>query len=258
VAEKLTTAGASVLVHGHLEHEVAGTAARLGAVGLVADLAAPDARARLAEQATAVHGRIDILVNNAGIGWSGPFPEMPMPHLRRLVEVDLVAPLELTRLLLPGMLERDRGALCFVSSIAGRVGVAGEAAYAAAKAGLDAFAESLRAEAAGTGIRVGVVIPTAVRTGFFDARGRGYQRTRPRPVAPETVADAVLRTLTHGAPELWVPRWTRVTALLRALAPHSFRALSHRFGEPVRLTDTRRGGADPSYPPRPLNDAPRG
>jgi short-subunit dehydrogenase len=235
VAQRLAATGARVIVHGHIADEVDATTRRLDAVGLVADLAVPEERSRLADQALAAHGRVDVLINNAGVGWSGPFTDMPVHRLRYLLEVDLVAPVELTRLLLPGMLERDCGAVCFVSSIAGRVGVAGEAVYAAAKSGLDAFAESLRAEAARTDIHIGVIVPTVVRTGFFEARGRAYHRSRPRPVTPDRVADAVLRTLTRGTPEIWVPAWPRATAMLRAVAPGPFRALSHRFGEDVRL-----------------------
>lgn len=235
VAQRLSAAGSRVVVHGHIAEQVDATAHRLDAIGLVADLSLPEERARLVEKTLAAHGRVDVLINNAGVGWSGPFTEMSVDQLRYVLEVDLVAQLELTRLLLPGMLERGRGAVCFVSSIAGRVGVAGEAVYAAAKAGLDAFAESLRAEAARTDIHIGVVVPTVVRTGFFEARGRDYDRALPRPVTPDRVADAVLRTLTRGTPEIWVPGWPRVTAVLRAVAPGPFRTLSHRFGEGIHL-----------------------
>ena len=100
------------------------------------------------------YGRVDVLVNNAGFGYSGPLKAMSVDTIRRLVEVDLVAAIELTRDLLPGMIEHKRGAICFVTSIAGRTGVAGEAVYSATKAGLDAFAESLRGETAGSGVNM--------------------------------------------------------------------------------------------------------
>ena len=69
------------------------------------------------------------------------------------------------------MVERDCGAICFVTSIAGRTGVGGEAVYSATKAGLDTFAESLRAETARSGVNVSVVVPGVVDTGFFETRG---------------------------------------------------------------------------------------
>ncbi|MEC3918357.1 SDR family NAD(P)-dependent oxidoreductase [Nocardia sp. CDC160] len=234
-AERLVARGARVLVHGHLAAEVEETADRLGALGLVADFAKPEQRAALVSAALAAYGRVDILVANAGLGWSGPFTAMPPDHLHRVLDVNLVGHLELTRLLLPAMVERGSGSVCFVSSIAGCLGVAGEAVYAAAKAGLDLFAESLRLEAAGSGVDIGVVVPAAVRTGFFTARGRPYGRSLPRPVAPETIADAIVRVIERGRAESWVPRWLRVAAAARTLTPAGYRLLSRRFGEPIRL-----------------------
>jgi short-subunit dehydrogenase len=159
---------------------------------------------------------------------------MTVDEIRRVVEVDLLAAVELTHAVLSGMLDRGRGAICFVSSVAGRTGVAGEAVYSATKAGLDAFAESLRFEAAGTGVHVGVVVPGAVDTGFFEKRGRPNERARPKPVSPEAVADSVLNAVT-GRAEVWIPRWLRVASTIRALTPSAYRRLATRFGEPIRL-----------------------
>jgi short-subunit dehydrogenase len=142
--------------------------------------------------------------------------------------------MRLARLLLPGMVERRTGCLLLVTSVAGRTGVAGEAVYAAAKAGLDAFAESLRLELAGTGVHVGVVVPAAVDTGFFTTRGRAYDRRVPRPVKPETVAQAVVRAIEQDRAETWIPRWIRLAVVVRALSPAGFRRLATRFGESIR------------------------
>jgi short-subunit dehydrogenase len=128
------------------------------------------------------------------------------------------------------MVERRRGAVCFVTSIAGRTGVAGEAVYSATKAGLDAFADSIRVEIAGSGVDISVVIPGAVDTGFFETRGRPYSRDHPKPIAAATVADAVLRAVECGRAEQWRPRWLRVAPTVRALAPGAFRRLAVRFG----------------------------
>jgi len=93
-----------------------------------------------------------------------------------------LAALELTRLLLPGMVERDHGAICFVTSIAGRTGVGGEAVYSATKAGLDTFAESLRARPPDPVSTSASSFPAVVDTGFFETRGAPYTRARPRPI----------------------------------------------------------------------------
>jgi short-subunit dehydrogenase len=155
---------------------------------------------------------------------------MAVDTIRRLIEVDLLAAIELTRLLLPGMVERDRGAICFVTSIAGRTGVGGEAVYSATKAGLDTFAESLRAETARSGVNISVVVPGVVDTGFFETRGAPYTRTRPRPITADAVADAVVRAVEHDRAEVWAPRWLRIAPTVRALAPGAFRRLAVRFG----------------------------
>ena len=197
-AARFAAQGARVLVHGRDPDRTVAVAGEVGGRALLADLAFPEERLRLAAEAIEVFGRVDVLVNNAGIGHSGPLTEMSFDTIRRLVEVDLLAAIELTRALLPGMLEQGRGAVCFVTSIAGRTGVAGEAVYSATKAGLDAFAESLRAETAGSGVDVSVVVPGVVDTGFFDTRGRPYERKRPRPIPPDAVADAVTRAVASG------------------------------------------------------------
>jgi NAD(P)-dependent dehydrogenase (short-subunit alcohol dehydrogenase family) len=105
---------------------------------------------------------VDVLVSNAGLGWAGPVTEMTAAKTAELVAVNLTAPMQLTRLLLPGMAQRGRGRVVFVSSIAGAVGVAGEAVYAATKAGLAMFAESLAYETRGQGVGVSVVVPGVI------------------------------------------------------------------------------------------------
>lgn len=232
-ATSLAAAGARVLVHGRDAERTAGVAAACGGEPLVADLATSAGVDGLAARALAL-GAIDGVVLNAGRGHSGPFAEMTDDRIEELFALDLTGVVRLVRRLLPGMLERGRGHLCFVSSIAGRTGVAGEAVYAAAKAGLDAFAESLRLELDGSGVAVSVVVPGVVATDFFASRGRPYQRRTPKPVAPEEVAAAIVACLTEDRAEAFVPGWLRVAPAVRAVAPGPFRAMSRRFGESVR------------------------
>ncbi|WP_037366522.1 SDR family NAD(P)-dependent oxidoreductase [Amycolatopsis orientalis] len=228
-ARELARSGVHVLLHGRDEDRLAALAQETGGTALAADLADPEAAARLAERALAVTGSVDLLVNNAGLGWAGPLPELSGERLRHLVAVNLTAPLDLTRALLPAMLERDRGQIVFVSSIAGRTGVAGEAVYAAAKSGVDAFADSLRFELHGTGVTVGIVVPGVVRTEFFARRGRPYTRSTPRPVSAERVAAAVVRAAARPG-DYYVPRWLRIPVALRGAAPGPYRTLAARFG----------------------------
>ncbi|MFF0342689.1 SDR family NAD(P)-dependent oxidoreductase [Kribbella sp. NPDC004875] len=231
VAERLATAGARVVVHGRDEQRTAAVATRVGGVPLVGDLAETGT---LADQVLRVHGRVDVLVANAGTGWSGPFVEMRYDEIERLIAVDLVAPLRLTHQLLPPMVERGSGHIALVGSIAGRTAVAGEAVYAATKAAIDIFAESLRLELRGTGVGVSLTVPGVVDTGFFAARGRPYDRSRPRPMPAADVARALVDGITNDRPETVVPGWLRVAPVVRAVAPGAYRLLSARFGEQVQ------------------------
>jgi short-subunit dehydrogenase len=229
-AVRLADAGARVLVHGRDTDRLAALAGRVGGVPLAGDLAEPGTAERLAERALAVADRIDIVVNNAGAGWAGPLADMTPAQVGRLVAVNLTAPVQFTRALLPRMLGRGDGYVMFVSSIAGRLGVAGEAVYAATKGGLDVFAESLRLELAGTGVRVGVLVPGVVDTAFFERRGRPYARRRPRPLPADRLAEALVGMIEGDRAERYVPGWLRAPVAVRAVLPGVYRRLGARFG----------------------------
>src|SRR6266571_579422 len=137
--------------------------------------------------------------------------------------VDLTAPIRLTCLLAEAMAARGRGHVVFVSSIAGAVGVATEAAYAATKAGINYFAESIRYELRPRGVGVSVVLPGVIDTPFFDRRGVPYQRTRPAPIPPERVARAIISAIERNRAEVVVPGWLRLPVWIRGTAPWLFR-----------------------------------
>jgi len=221
VARRLAARGARVLAHGRDEKALR----QLDATPLIADLAEPGAGARLAGAA----GPVDILVANAGVGWAGPFGEMPPAAIDELIAVNLTAPIELTRALLPAF-EGRPGCLIFVTSIAGRMGVAGEAVYSATKAGLDSFAESLRFETYGGNLRVGVVVPGVVETAFFERRGRPYARRSPRPIPAARVADRVVGMIQRGSPEAYSPGWLRLPVAVRGIVPGVYRRLGAKYG----------------------------
>jgi short-subunit dehydrogenase len=157
---------------------------------------------------------------------------MPGECASRVLTVNLAAPVLLTLRLLPEMLARGRGHIVVVSSIAGCLAVREEAVYSASKAGLRSFAESLRWELAGTGIEVSVVVPGVVETPFFARRGRSYERTRPRPVPPERVADTIAGLLAdrRPPPEVFVPGWLWLPARVNGGLPRLTAALARRFG----------------------------
>ncbi|GIH52141.1 hypothetical protein SAMN05421833_105159 [Microbispora rosea] len=225
-ALELSARGARLVLSGRDQEALADVAARTGGEMLPADLSDPSAD--LAVRA----GRVDVLVACAGEGWSGPLARMSGGTAERMIAVNLTAHVQLTRLLLPGMLERGRGHLVYVASIAGVVGVREEAVYAATKAGLLAFAESLRYELPavdGNGVGVTAVVPGVVDTPFFARRGRPYTRRRPAPVAPERVARAIAVAVERDRAEVYVPAWLRLPARLHGAAPGAFRVLARRF-----------------------------
>jgi short-subunit dehydrogenase len=231
VAPLLAERGALLALAGRDPRALAAIAERTGGQALEADLAFPGGAERLAELVLERWGRVDLLVSNAGAGWAGDLATMPMELAERLIALNLVAPVRLTRLLLPGMLERGSGHLVYVTSIAGATGVAREAVYSAAKAGLATFADSVREEVAGAGVTVSVVVPGVVDTPFFDRRGSAYDRSWPAPIPPERVARALLRAVSSDRAEVFAPAWIRLPARLKGAVPGLYRTLALRFGQ---------------------------
>lgn len=187
-----------------------------------ADLSRPGAAARLAAGA----GAVDVLVNCAGIGHYGRVEDA---DAATLFAVNTLAPIELTQALLPGMRERRRGHVVNVGSIVGHVGRPNEAVYAASKAALAIFTESLREELRGTEVGVSLVTPVAVETAFFASRGAPYGRRRPKPVPPERIAAAIVDAIRNDRAEVVVPRWAGIAMRVHGAAPGVFRALARRF-----------------------------
>jgi short-subunit dehydrogenase len=229
-AAELTARGAHVVLHGRSADVLGTIAAELGAKVVATDLQDEQATTDLAYAARDVYGRVDAVVHCAGIGWYGHTAAMPPAKLDELLRVNLRAPLQLTRTLLPDMVARGRGHVAFVASIAGLTGVACEAVYAATKAGLITFADSLRLELHGTGVGVSVVSPGAVRTNFFQRRGTPYGRRIPRPMPPARVATAVVRGMVRGSGDIVLPHWLALAPATRAVAPRVFEALNRQMG----------------------------
>jgi short-subunit dehydrogenase len=231
-ARALADAGARPLIAGRDTGRLADVARQTGGTALTADLGTPDGPAELAEAAreAAGPGGIDLLINNAGIGWAGPIGELTAARTAQLIAVNLTAPIELTRLLLPDMTARGRGHIVFVSSIAGVTAVRGEAVYSAAKAGLGCFAESIDHELAGTGVRTSVIVPGVIDTPFFERRGRPYDRRRPAPLPAQQVARALTGAVEREQSVVFVPAWLRFPAWLHGALPGTFHKLAGRFG----------------------------
>jgi short-subunit dehydrogenase len=128
------------------------------------------------------------------------------------------------------MAGRGSGHVVSVGSIAGHAGGRDEAVYAACKAALAAFSESLRQEHARSPVGFSVVIPGPVATPFFERRGAPYARGFPRPVPAERVAAAIVDAIRRDRAQVVVPGWLGGPMRLRGALPELYRPLVDRFG----------------------------
>ncbi|HEX5182206.1 MAG TPA: oxidoreductase [Allosphingosinicella sp.] len=146
-------------------------------LALPLDVTDADARAAAVEKALRWRGRIDVLANIAGRGSLGAVEEFGPEQLRAQMELNFLAPAELTRLVLPHMRARGAGHVLNLTSIGGLISIGGFGAYCASKFALEAWSEALRDEVAGLGIRVTLVEPGNFRTEFAgDANMRPERR----------------------------------------------------------------------------------
>jgi short-subunit dehydrogenase len=144
------------------------------------DLETPDAPRQIFDRLAAAGKTVDILVNNAGFGVYGHFLDTRWERERALLEVDILALVQLTKLFVAGMVSRKSGYILNVASTAAFQPVPGYAAYAAAKSFVLSFSEALCHELRETGVSCTALCPGMTRTGFFDAAGQAslasYQR----------------------------------------------------------------------------------
>ncbi|MEN3535850.1 SDR family oxidoreductase [Microbispora sp. ZYX-F-249] len=162
---------------------------------LVQDLAEPDAARRIADQLTIRGLNVDLLVNNAGFGTCGRFEEIPTARDHDQLMVNVVALVDLTHEVLPGMLERGRGAIVNVASNAAFQPSPYFAVYGAAKTFVLNFGLALRQEYRRRGIRVLTLCPGPVETAFFDTIGTRNAAVTGSMTTPEPVVRAALRAL---------------------------------------------------------------
>lgn len=139
------------------------------------DLADLDAAPSIAREVLGRTGRVDVLVNNAGYALLGAVEDLPAEEVAREFQVNVFAPVQLCRAVLPTMRAQRYGRIVNVSSLAGRVSVPMMGAYSGTKFALEAFSDSLRAEAKPFGVRVSIVEPGPVRTEFNRTAARVSQ-----------------------------------------------------------------------------------
>jgi short-subunit dehydrogenase len=198
---------------------------------LAADLVSPKAAEAAVDEAEAAGGPIDVLVNNAGVQIVANAHETDPDEGERLLALNVSTPLRLIRRVLPGMIERGRGTVVNVASMAALSPVPGMLYYNASKGALANASEALRGELAGTGVNVLTVYPGPVHTDMGDTAIEKYERTLAAELAPwgtsEELAELVVRGVELGrarivyprayASSLWFPNLSRWLSL--KLAP---------------------------------------
>jgi short-subunit dehydrogenase len=190
---------------------------------IAADLARPGAAAALADDIAGRGLAVDMLVNNAGLGAAGRFDRIAASRTAEILNVNIVALTELTRLLLPSMIERRRGRIMLVASVAGFQPGPHMAAYFASKAYVLSLGEALAYELRGTGVSVTTLCPGATATNFFAAAGADNSvmaRRLRRMMASEEVARAGYRALAAGRRVVITGMMNRVVALAGRYLPH--------------------------------------
>ena len=216
------------------------------AIAIGCDVTSQSDLIRLLETAQRELGPVDILVNNAGIEIPGKLTELTDEESEGILETNLHAPVRLTRLVLPGMLERKRGAIVHVSSMAGKSGAPYNAMYSATKFALQGLNESMQFELEGTGVHMGTVCPGFVAdAGMWVNRGGAAPRFV-QAVSPEKVALAVLKVIRGDLEALVMPGPFRPLLALNTMFPGLQRPLVKRLGVSEAMRGTR-GGA-PSIP----------
>ena len=171
------------------------------------DLGDPEAARQVAEAAAAELGSVDVLVNNAATEPQTRFHVLTLAEIEHVLRVDLISPLLLSRLLLPGMLERGYGRIVNISSLAGHTSFPYTEAYAAAKDGLTAFSRVLNSDYRHTGVSATSLILGPVKDTGVSARTlaeTGLTASTAFSVGPQKVAAATLRAIDRPKPEMVV------------------------------------------------------
>jgi short-subunit dehydrogenase len=208
-----------------------------GALPLPADLADRAARAALPDRIAALGLTPEILVNNAGFSTTGPVWKADPGAELKMVEVDVVAVVDLTTRLLGGMVERGRGALLNVASTAAFQPLPGQAGYAAGKAFVLSYTQSLAGELKGSGVTATALCPGPVDTGFGAAAGFSKEDADSALpgimwVSPANVAKAAVDGLARGRLVVIPGVANRVGSVLSTVTPKSLLLPILRRGHP--------------------------
>jgi short-subunit dehydrogenase len=227
IAHALAARGATLVLTGRRAEVLESLAQDVGAATLSVDLAQAAEVERLAQEAADV----DVLVANAALPASGVLDSFSTEEIDRALAVNLRAPIVLARALVPAMVQRGRGHVLFMSSVAGKASAPGSSIYSASKYGLRGFASGLRAELRDTGVGVSTVFPGFIRDAGMFADTNVELPTGVGTRSPEDVARAVVEAIERNRGEVDVaPLSLRAGVMLAGVAPELAAAVSRRLG----------------------------
>lgn len=224
LARALAREGATIICVSRSQDGLDRVCAEVEAVGgksiaLPFDLSKVEELSFLVQQIDGLVGAIDILINNAAIAQLRAFKDSSLPYIQSILATNLLAAMELTRLLLPGMLSRGSGHLVNIASLAGKKGMPYDSVYSASKAGLIIWADALRQELADTPIGVSTICPGYVSAGMFLTSGMSPSKLV-TVSAPTDVANAVIAAIKQNQPEVVVDgSFTKLLFAIGQLSP---------------------------------------
>ncbi|MEE3368366.1 MAG: SDR family NAD(P)-dependent oxidoreductase [Planctomycetota bacterium] len=240
LAKQLGKEGSRLLVTARREgrlRQLSDTISKAGKVTrpitVAGDITNLEVQEQIIETAERDMGGLDILVNNAGLGALGPFSEATPERLRRILEVNFIAPVELTRKAIPLLRKGHNGLIVNVGSVLGHRAVPGKSEYCASKFALHGFSDSLRCELASQGIDVLLVSPSTTSSEFFDqvmTTSPSVKSSLHNAMPPEKVARRTMRAIQRGQHELILSTGGKLLVWIDRLCPPLANRLVARFG----------------------------
>jgi dehydrogenase/reductase SDR family member 7B len=227
LAEQCAAAGARLLLSARRVERLEAVARGKSHVELLPlDLAELDSLGDKAAQALARMGSIDVMIHNAGIGQRGLVSESSFEVDRRLMDVNFLGPVALTKAILPAMIAQKSGDFVVISSVLGMMSVKRRAGYCASKHALHGYFNALRAEVHEHGLRVLMVCPGHIDSEFSqqalaaDGRANGVDESGSRAgLSPQECARVTLRALRRGSAEIYPAKWESLGVYLNRYAP---------------------------------------
>jgi uncharacterized protein len=238
IARELASRGARVTCVARDTAAIERLAAEIGGTSITADLADPSQVASLIDWATAMTGPVDVLVNNAGIDVTKPFQQATAAEIDRIHQINLVAPIQLCRQVIPTMIESG-GHIVNVSSMASAGGFPGLALYCSTKAGLSHFTRVVRQDLKHTNVGLTAVeigpVPTDMLNGMeFQPTIQSFARLRRMQLMPNVtvgrIAKATADAIEKEKRSVWLPTRAAVFPILSGLPQRIVEPLLWKIG----------------------------